>query len=258
MPTSAAIFEKVLRTEEKKNNKKTNSSFSLLKEETKKNHPERMRKTEEEKKTRERPGLLENKKRFLDFVFSLSLIYIECWCTELHKARRKQGASAGNEKNGRRRQQRERRKRGREKPESLLLSLSLEVLFSCLSLSLFKGISPLQSPREPLQVVVDCVPRPDAGGLSKERGGVELSGVEEEEVRKAKRSRWRSREKKRKKKGQSENIDIKNKPTAAATHASSALLWPAHATSTSYLLPCEMRIQREWVKKRRGKGERGR
>jgi hypothetical protein len=141
MPTSAAIFEKVLRTEEKKNNKKTNSSFSLLKEETKKNHPERMRKTEEEKKTRERPGLLENKKRFLDFVFSLSLIYIECWCIELHKARRKQGASAGNEKNGRRRQQRERRKRGREKPESLLLSLSRGSVFLSLSFSLQRDIT---------------------------------------------------------------------------------------------------------------------
>lgn len=96
--------------------------------------------------------------------------------------------------------EREKKERTRETRKSPSLSLSLEVLFSCLSLSLFKGISPLQSPREPLQVVVDGVPRPDAGGLSKERGGVELSGVEEEEVRKAKRSRSRSREKKRKKK----------------------------------------------------------
>ena len=95
--------------------------------------------------------------------------------------------------------EREKKERTRETRKSPSLSLSLEVLFSCLSLSLFKGISPLQSPREPLQVVVDGVPRPDAGGLSKERGGVELSGVEEEEVRKAKRSRSRSREKKKKK-----------------------------------------------------------
>jgi hypothetical protein len=138
MPTSAAIFEKVLRTEEKKNNKKTNSSFSLLKEETKKNHPERMRKTEEEKKTRERPGLLENKKRFLDFVFSLSLIYIECWCTELHKARRKQGASAGNEKNGRRRQKKERTRETRKSPS---LSLSRGSVFLSLSFSLQRDIT---------------------------------------------------------------------------------------------------------------------
>ena len=42
----------------------------------------------------------------------------------------------------------------------------------------------------------------------------------------------------------SKAIDIKNKLTAAATHASNALLWPAHATSTSYLLPWDANLER--------------
>jgi hypothetical protein len=73
MPTSAAIFEKVLLTEEKKNNKKTNSSFSLLKEETKKNHPERLREKLKRKKKLERDqGFLRIRSDFwISFFLSL-------------------------------------------------------------------------------------------------------------------------------------------------------------------------------------------